>query len=626
MKEIERILKKLQRTNAMLLIMVLVLGCLPVTALATASKTEIPGTIYEFDKGSHYEFHDSEKVVSQSSNTYGTFSITGNTSVASEKDGVPAFEVSDGKLTFFYSCDDLLTSDLDSWHMVDDKSKKVAEMKLDEDILKGAIILQVSKDRMNWSNTHTITNAFADTTNLKNGIYEATNVQLINGCFYRVIVVYELEKRVKDSNILFINTDKYEKKKCAEVYEFFAAMGDSKKDEVDPNRMHRIGDRNRVKEHDGYFGEEPIGDKDIHYKWKIGDFYVGGFTGKEEDKNGNMVFLKNVGDQITLWFNLAQNIDAINGNENLSITADKEGHDQYFETGTMDFGRGTVIIRQTDQNNKQNDLIIYTNYLEANATVGADTKVHLFEEGDYEVALDYEVTSDELIDKIGHYRIFFKFSVRNGNCMFYPRDLATGSELSNRDVTENGFRLDLAGSRYLKVTIKREVLKDSADGLVEDTRFNEVATDGSEYTDEGIYTITVRNVYTNAETTKRIYVGSNTVLKAHMVTGRSIADINALLDQGATIAEDGTIQLAVVAPQTPAEPDSSTEPPVVAPENTQDQQEPVTEPEGQNSGLPIVPILGGAAVCVIAVIIALTKKRGTKQAVNDNLDEGGTEQ
>ena len=70
--------------------------------------------------------------------------------------------------------------------------------------------------------------------------------------------------------------------------------------------------------------------------------------------------------------------------------------------------------------------------------------------------------------------------------MVYPFDVATGSELTNSSMTENGFRLDLAKSRYLKVNIKREVLKDSPDGLVEDTRFNGPAKDGAEYTDEGI--------------------------------------------------------------------------------------------------------------------------------------------
>ena len=49
--------------------------------------------------------------------------------------------------------------------------------------------------------------------------------------------------------------------------------------------------------------------------------------------------------------------------------------------------------------------------------------MRFFEEGDYEVALDYQITKDKLFDQSSHYRIFFKFSVRNGNCMVYPLDV-----------------------------------------------------------------------------------------------------------------------------------------------------------------------------------------------------------
>ena len=67
------------------------------------------------------------------------------------------------------------------------------------------------------------------------------------------------------------------------------------------------------------------------------------------------------------------------------------GDDQYFETPKMNFGRGVLIIRYADHNNVRQEPTIYTNYLEANAMVGADTKVQLFEEGNYEVALDYVI-------------------------------------------------------------------------------------------------------------------------------------------------------------------------------------------------------------------------------------------
>ena len=128
--------------------------------------------------------------------------------------------------------------------------------------------------------------------------------------------------------------------------------------------------------------------------------------------------------------------------------------------------------------------------------------------------------------------------------MVYPLDASTGSELTNSSMTENGFMLDLAKSRYLQINVKRGVLTDSADGLVEDTRSNAPARDGEKYTEEGIYTITATNQYTNQKTTKKIYVGRNNLMKAVMTSGLSIEEINKLISEGATIDDEGTLTLA----------------------------------------------------------------------------------
>lgn len=522
-------------------------GLLPMTTSASDEKIQVTGRIYESE--TDYEFYeDSTSQQTDGTNTYGNFCISGNIISMGEKAEVPSYEVSDGNLSFFYNyTDTLLNADLDSWHLIEDKSKKVADISLESNIMKGTIILQTSKDRNNWIDVEKIYNAFGDTPIRTKSLYSTTDVQLINGCFYRIIVVYKMSIRMEKSKFLFINTDKYDYKKCAEVYEFYAYTN-SGESNIDSDQTYSLGTRVRVKNFDGYFGEELIENNDPHYGWKLGDFFVSGYTDEVSEADGNIVFLKNVGDKVTLWFKLNQNINALNGKKKLSITEDNEGYDQYFETAKMNFGRGVLIIRYTDHNNIKSEPIIYTNYLEANTAVGVNSKVQLFEEGDYEVALDYEITSDEFIDKISHYRIFFKFSVRNGNCMVYPFDVATGSELTNKSITENGFRLDLAKSRYLKINIKRELLEDSADGLVEDTRFNGVAKDGAEYTEEGIYTIAVSNEYTGQLTSKEIYVGTNSILKAYMTTGLSITEINNLVADGATISEDGTIQRAIMKP------------------------------------------------------------------------------
>lgn len=114
---------------------------------------------------------------------------------------------------------------------------------------------------------------------------------------------------------------------------------------------------------------------------------------------------------------------------------------------------GTLIIRYTDYEGVKHDPIIYTDYLAANARTGANTKVELFEEGDYEVALDYEIVDTSGFNSYTNYRIFFTFSIRNGNCMVYPFDINSGAELSDSAMTENGFKLDMAKSRYLTIDV-----------------------------------------------------------------------------------------------------------------------------------------------------------------------------
>lgn len=65
------------------------------------------------------------------------------------------------------------------------------------------------------------------------------------------------------------------------------------------------------------------------------------------------------------------------------------------------------------------------------------------------------------------------------------------------------------------------------------------------FTDEGVYTLTTKNVYTEQTTVKRIYVGSNKVMIAYVNSQYSIKEINNLLAQGCTINDDGTIEYPV---------------------------------------------------------------------------------
>lgn len=312
-----------------------------------------------------------------------------------------------------------------------------------------------------------------------------------------------------------------------------------------------IGSVVNTGKNNGYSESHMLDEDDPHYGWTLGNFFVEGYTSTVTDKDNNPIFLKNVGDKVGLYFNLEQDINKLNGQTQLTISEDKNGYDKIFGVQKQNFGRGTLIIRHTDYQNKTGESVVYTNYLEAKATQGADTKVELFEEGDYEITLDYEIKNNprkvlgvSIFPSYTNYRISFKFSVRNGNCMVYPFDVATGDELTNTSITESGFRLDLAKSRYLDTNIKKEVLKEGANGLTEDTRYNQPAKDGNEYTEEGIYTITVTNRYTEEQTVKKIYVGTNDLLKAYVTTGLSIQEIEKQIANGARINSNGTILLS----------------------------------------------------------------------------------
>lgn len=387
----------------------------------------------------------------------------------------------------------------------------------------------------------------------------------------------------------------------------------------------------------GFSESNQITEDDPHFGWTLGNFYVDGFTRDTENADGDPVFLKTVGDTVTLWFELNQDIAKLNGNDRLCICEDANGYDEYFGIEKTNMGRGTLVIRHIDYQNRAGDPVIYTDYLAANATRGAAVEVKLCEEGDYEVALNYEIRRDRF-DIFGwnplpshyNYRIFFRFSVRNGNCMVYPFDVATGAELTNSSITENGFYLDLAKSRYLNIDIKKEVRKEGAEGLTEDIRFNKPAKDGEQYTDEGIYTITVSNRYTNQTTTKVIYVGTDDVLKAHVTTGRSIDEVERLLSAGATVAADGTLisasgQTMPLAEETaPSDVTEQQEAPV----DDKMEEEPSPQEHTSEQSMPVqsgVFVAGGVllAAILVACIVIRKRRKATASKLEENVDEQG---
>ena len=539
-------------------------NCQSVIAIENESegkKEYITGRVYQFEQDDGYDLSTADEYLSTEDGSIsgGRFSISGDIDSITEMNGFPSYSVSGGTLSFSYMYNDtLLYASKDEEHLVDDDSNKLNRQTLNSEIKKGVLLVQTSKDGHIWFNVpgSAHTNVFRDNPNGLTKFYTTTDVQMLNGCYYRIIVAYKTAIRTQKAQVYPPQIEKYAYKKYAEVFCFYAydkTAIDTKASNTNNNRL-KLGSKVRTNR-TGYDGSAEIDNKDLHFGWDIGQFFVSGFTQHVNGNGDNTIFLKKRGDRICLWFELEYDIDKCYENDAIKVIADPKGVDKEFEVPGganqyIDFGRGALIIRKINPDNTKEKPVVFTNFLEASASTDAVTIVNLFEEGDYEVALDYAVKYDKkyasdriIIPETAKYRIPFKFSVRNGNSMVFIFDAVTGSELSGGAITENGFRLDFANSKYLNVTVKREVLKDGYDGLTEDTRFNSVAADGDVFTDEGVYTITVTNQYYKNEnpTEKKVYVGKDNILKAYMVNDISISEIKEMIASGATIADDGTI-------------------------------------------------------------------------------------
>ena len=272
----------------------------------------------------------------------------------------------------------------------------------------------------------------------------------------------------------------------------------------------------------GFKDTKAIDGNDPHFGWSLGRFMMSGFT--EEKRDGSRtVFMKTPGDSLILWFNLDQDINALNGHKDLWINNDTNGYDVGFQYSQQKdgVGKGLLLIRHTDFRNSTTAPQAYTNFLVANDDTGANTKVEIKEEGIYDVALDYEIQKDELFDKFFNYRIAFSFEVRNGSGMFFLFDTETGSELQDYSRTSEGFRIDLANSHSLSVSYTRYAMNQEETGL--DVRKTGLAQDGDEFDKVGYYEIKVTNKETNEELIKHIFVGRSADLAEYQAVDESLS-------------------------------------------------------------------------------------------------------
>lgn len=638
------VMKRMTRILCMVMVLTM-LASISATAVSAKETTlKVTGSIHKLAGDSHYEMSSATK---SNENAFGTLSLSGDMRENGSMGIYKKYTVNQENFSISYSFNaSALDADSATWHIVEDKTKQVSDIKLEKNILTGTLIVQSSRDGKLWQTDVTLTNVFTKDSVLKDSVFTSNDVQLQNGCYYRVIVAYKMEKQVESTKILGFDKENFEYKKIAEVYEFYAVSGDISKTSSPAETPRReMGETIKTEKDSGYTGNLIIDKDDPHFDMKLGTFVVNGYT--RETNDGDVpVFLKNTGDKVTLWFTLEQDINCLGGDETLSICEDTNGYEVHsnpnLSVKQTNLKRGALIIRVTDHEGKTKKPIIYTDFLAANARTGADTKVQLFEEGDYEVTLLYEIEKDNI--QVGsvktaptytNYKITFKFKIRNGNCIVFPFDKLTKNELSNGAITPNGFYLDMAKSRYLTIDVQREVINVGKDGtLTTDVRFNRPAKDKAEYVDEGIYTVTAKNLYTAGEATvKTFYVGTNKYLMAMSLHGYTLEELNALIREGATVEEDGSITMPpppTVATEPPVETTEvvettavteapkATEAAVIVTEATEATEAvAVVAAEEENAAGGISPVMyGGIAVVVTGAgaLIGMKKKKPNKDA------------
>lgn len=556
--------QRIKRLFSMFLAVIIVLSAVVTvapTVLAKDADLSISGKVYKLGEDDAYDYSSGKSSpAAPGKNTFGKLSITGDAKSVEDENGFPAYEVAAGNLAFAYSFDrKQLEKDEYEWGICEDSGKEIVDVSLGDKIRHGAIVVETSLDGKSWVVSSSLTDVFTEKSAVADGFYTTKDIQLQNGCYYRITVAYEQKIRTEDTVIAKKVTKKnYSYREVVEVYELYAVSSEvvgSTISYLDTPRKE-LGKKINTGKDNGFSGNEPIDKDDPHYGWELGTFVVNGYTRDTEDSKGNPVFLKNVGDKVVLWFHLNQDISALNKDTALSIAEDTNGYDRDNEIPQTDFRHGALIIRYTDSEDKVHDPVIYTDYLAANVGTDADTRVQLFEEGDYTVSLDYEIKNSprqiknvSVVPTYTDYKISFSFSIRNGNCMVFPFDIDSGNELANLAISEEGFMLDMARSRYLTIDVQRSTLKKSGDGkLVEDIRFNRPAKDGDKYTDDGIYTFTVKNLYTGESTTKVIYVGTDKYLRALAKTGYTLEQLNADIAKGAVVGETGSVVMPTPKP------------------------------------------------------------------------------
>ena len=378
-----------------------------------AQEQGIPGKAYVFGEKDHYEISTTKKYFQTDvpDITFGRFFLRGHFTLE-EGAGLPTCLLSDGDLSFYYSfAIEKLKEQEAEWVFSSDSGKTVDGISLPGSIGKGAVLIQTSRDQKDWVTRQVLTDAFASAGSLANPFFKTKALDPLNGMFYRVILAYKMEKTIQAKRFL---PDEKDYLKYAEVYTFRVESAEPVADQQEKTHYYRERDVLSYcgNKPDRYSVSQPVEADNPHSGWDLGRYFVSGYQEESTDWEGNQVYTLKEGEKLVLGFCLDQDINGIDGEENLNILEDEENSDVFYlpDVSKMDFGRGALFVCYTDPSKKRHTTY-YTNFLEGDALLHGKTGICLLEEGSYEVAMDYKVGKTNKKDT-RFYQAYFKFTVK----------------------------------------------------------------------------------------------------------------------------------------------------------------------------------------------------------------------
>lgn len=564
-EEIKNMAKVFNKAIASVVIIILLLTFIPSYLNAENSGKEnkvINGILYTTEpspksKGEYsYNVEGSEFKQKSLSEAAGALFLSGSS--VKEK-GENVFEVDTREVQepvrIIYSLNNYGIEELDKgWYISSENEKKINDVTLDNKVKTGAFIVEMSRDGETWTVLKSRTDIFNEESDEIDCSYEIQPIQMQNGTYFRISVAYQLKKLETTSKLFlgFGSKKTFAYTKNVEVYEFF--ISDSNiVPKASPENTPRKEFRNivKIKKDKGYAISEKIdfdkNDPQYSESSKLGYFVINGYSGSPDENNGVTTFTKNAGDDITLWFcfnDSILSIDDLFGDGKVSLSSDKKAFDKDLGIEQMDFGYGALFVRYTNTEGTPRT-VSYFDFLKAVASPAADTKVQLYEEGTYEVILDYELKNG--LTTYTNYKMSFQFEIKNGNCMIFFREGKDevdkqGSELANMARANDGFYVDFAGSKDLEVTFQRSTLIPAGNNTFkEDVRENKGVNDKDSFTKEGIYTFTIHNKHIDQKVYKTIIIGEEKAYKALSKNALTVKELNNLITAGYKISEDGTM-------------------------------------------------------------------------------------